>query len=87
MDDELMEPDTEDDLVSFGSSQYTDPKFVQTVPIGVTALKFLNSKKIKSRLRKQNVCRKHNNGLFYRFALDEAQDDILINETYVGNVE
>ena len=46
MDDELMKPDTEDDLVSFGSSQYADPKFVQTVPIGVTALKFLNSKKL-----------------------------------------
>jgi aldose sugar dehydrogenase len=47
VDDDLMERGTsEDDLVYFGSSPYADPKFVWTVPVGLTTLKFLNSDKL-----------------------------------------
>ena len=28
-----------------------------------------------------------NNGLLYRFTLNEDRDDIFINDTYVGNIE
>ena len=37
---------TSDDLVYFGKGSYAEPKFDWVTPIGITALKFLNSGKL-----------------------------------------
>ncbi len=88
VDDDILEhATTEADLVYFGKSQYADPKFVWTLPIGVTALKFLNSYKLGDQFANNMFVGDINNGLLYRFTLNEERDSIFINDTYVGNVE
>jgi aldose sugar dehydrogenase len=88
VDDDILEhATTEADLVYFGKSQYADPKFVWTLPIGVTALKFLNSFKLGDQFANNMFVGDINNGLLYRFTLNEERDSIFINDTYVGNVE
>lgn len=77
----------ESDLVYFGKSQYSDPKFVWNVPIGITALKFLNSDKLGKEYSNNMFVGDINNGLLYRFTLNEARDNIIINDTYSGNIK
>jgi aldose sugar dehydrogenase len=85
--DELMgRGDSEEDLVYFGNSQYADPKFVWTVPLGVTALKFLDSDKLGKNYTNNMFVGDINNGLLYRFTLNEARDAISLDDTYSGNV-
>ncbi len=84
----LMQSGTlESDLVYFGNSQYSDPKFVWTIPIGITALKFLNSDKLGIEYANNMFAGDINNGLLYRFTLNEERNSILINDTYSGNIE
>lgn len=78
---------SEDELVYFGNGKYSDPKFVWVTTIGPTALKFLNSDKLGKEYANNMFTGDINNGLLYRFTLNEARDNILINDTYVGNVE
>lgn len=88
VDDDLLDRETsEDDLVYFGNSQYADPKFVWIVPIGVTALKFLNSDRLGIQYANNMFVGDINNGLLYRFTLNEARNGIFINDTYSGNLE
>ena len=75
-----------DELVTFGNSKYTDPKFVWVTTIGATALKFLNSEKLGKEYANDMFTGDINNGLLYRFTLNEARDNILINDTSLGNV-
>ena len=77
---------SEDELVTFGNSKYTDPKFVWVTTIGPTALKFLNSEKLGKEYANDMFTGDINNGLLYRFTLNEARDNILINDTSLGNV-
>ena len=86
-DDILEHGTTESDLVSFGSSQYADPKFVWETTVGLTALKFLNSNRLGDEYANNMFVGDINNGLLYRFTLNEARDEIFINDTYVGDVE
>ncbi len=78
---------SESDLTYFGKSQYSDPKFVWNIPIGITALKFLNSDKLGKEYSNNMFVGDINNGLLYRFTLNEARDDIIINDTYSGNIK
>lgn len=88
VDEDILEHGTtEADLVYFGKGQYADPKFVWPLPIGVTALKFLNSFKLGDQFANNMFVGDINNGLLYRFTLNEERDAIFINDTYVGNVE
>ena len=88
VDEDLLEHGTtEADLVYFGKGQYADPKFVWTLPIGVTALKFLNSHRLGDQFANNMFVGDINNGLLYRFTLNEERDAIFINDTYVGNIE
>jgi glucose/arabinose dehydrogenase/plastocyanin len=86
-DDILGHGTTESDLVSFGSSQYADPKFVWETPVGLTALKFLNSHRLGDEYANNMFVGDINNGLLYRFTLNEERDAIFINDTYVGDIE
>jgi plastocyanin len=77
---------SEDELVTIGKGKYTDPKFVWVTTIGPTALKFLNSEKLGKEYANDMFTGDINNGLLYRFTLNEARDNILINDTSLGNV-
>jgi glucose/arabinose dehydrogenase len=72
---------SEDELVTFGNGKYADPKFVWVTTIGPTALKFLNSDKLGKEYANDMFTGDINNGLLYRFTLNEARDNILMNDT------
>ena len=78
---------TPDDLVYFGKGSYSEPKFSWVTPIGVTALKFLNSAKLGQEYQNNMFVGDINNGLLYRFILNQARDGILINDTSLGNIK
>ena len=83
-DDLLGNGATPNDLVSFGNGKYAEPKFAWHIPIGPTALKFLNSDKLGKEYENDMFVGDINNGNLYRFTLNEARDDIVINNTNVG---
>ena len=78
---------TPDDLVYFGKGSYAEPKFDWVTPIGITALKFLNSDKLGQEYQNNMFVGDINNGLLYRFILNQARDGILINDTSLGNIK
>ena len=78
---------TPDDLVYFGKGSYAEPKFDWVNPIGITALKFLNSGKLGQEYQNNMFVGDINNGLLYRFILNQARDGILINDTSLGNIK
>jgi aldose sugar dehydrogenase len=87
IDEDILEHGTTiADMVYFGNGQYADPKFVWTLPVGVTALKFLNSHRLGDQYANNMFVGDINNGLLYRFTLNEERDAIFINDTYVGNI-
>ncbi len=87
-DDLLGTEASADDLVLFGDGYYDDPKFAWNFPIGITALKFLNSDKLGIEYANNMFVGDINNGLLYRFALNGDRDAISINnDTYVGNTQ
>jgi aldose sugar dehydrogenase len=75
---------TPSDLVSFGNGKYAESKFAWNIPIGPTALKFLNSDKLGKEYKNNLFVGDINNGNLYRFTLNEARDNIVINDMYVG---
>jgi aldose sugar dehydrogenase len=83
-DDLLGNGATPSDLIIFGNGKYAEPKFTWHIPIGPTALKFLNSDKLGKEYENNMFVGDINNGNLYRFTLNEARDDININNTYVG---
>lgn len=85
-DDILGTGATPNDLVVFGGGEYAEPKFTWDIPIGPTALKFLNSDKLGKEYTNNMFTGDINNGYLYRFTLNEARDNIVINDTYVGDV-
>ena len=78
---------TSDDLVYFGKGSYAEPKFDWVTPIGITALKFLNSGKFGQEYQNNMFVGDINNGLLYRFILNRARDGILINDTSSGDIK
>src|SRR6188472_3442250 len=74
-------------LVYFGNGSYAEPKFDWVTPIGITALKFLNSGKLGQEYQNNMFVGDINNGLLYRFILNQARDGILINDTSLGNIK
>ncbi|MDN5846750.1 MAG: PQQ-dependent sugar dehydrogenase [Candidatus Nitrosocosmicus sp.] len=90
MEDNLLTRDNApslDDLVYFGKSKYADPKFAWEWPIGITALKFLNSDKLGTEYQNDMFVGDINNGLLYRFTLNEARNNIVLDSTYSGNLQ
>jgi glucose/arabinose dehydrogenase/plastocyanin len=76
---------TSDDLVYFGKGSYAEPKVSWVTPIGITALKFLNSDKLGKQYQNNMFVGDINNGLLYRFILNDARDDISFDSGYTGN--
>ena len=69
-DDLLGTGATPDDLVYFGNASYFEPKLSWITPIGITALKFLDSDKLGKEYQNNIFVGDINNGLLYRFILD-----------------
>ncbi len=76
---------TPEDLVYFGKGSYSEPKFSWVTPIGVTALEFLNSDKLGTQYQNNMFVGDINNGLLYRFILNEARNDLSLDSGYVEN--
>jgi glucose/arabinose dehydrogenase/plastocyanin len=76
---------TSDDLVYFGKGSYAEPKLSWVTPIGITALKFLNSDKLGKQYQNNMFVGDINNGLLYRFILNDARDEISFDSGYTGN--
>ena len=76
---------TPDDLVYFGKGSYSEPKFSWVTPIGVTALEFLNSSKLGTGYQNNMFVGDINNGLLYRFVLNEARNDLSFDNGYAEN--
>lgn len=76
---------TPDDLVNFGKGTYSEPKISWITPIGITALKFLNSDKLGKEYQNNMFVGDINNGLLYRFILNEARNDLSFDDGLAGN--
>jgi glucose/arabinose dehydrogenase/plastocyanin len=70
-----------DELVMFGKSSYSEPKLTWITPIGITALKFMNSDKMGKEYQNDMFVGDINNGLLYRFILNNARDDLSATNT------
>jgi aldose sugar dehydrogenase len=69
------------DLVNFGgNSQYSDPEFVWTAPLGVTALKFLNSDKLGSQYQNTMFIGDTNLGWLYNFKLNPQRTGLMFGD-------
>ncbi|HET6590135.1 MAG TPA: PQQ-dependent sugar dehydrogenase [Candidatus Nitrosocosmicus sp.] len=76
---------TSDDLVYFGKSSYAEPKLSWITPIGITALKFLDSDKLGKKYQNNMFVGDINNGLLYRFILGGNRSDLSFDNGYSGN--
>lgn len=77
---------TPDDLVYFGNSSYSEPKLSWITPIGITALKFLNSDKLGNAYQNDMFVGDINNGLLYRFVLNDDRGELAFDSgNYTGN--
>lgn len=85
-DDLLGDGATPADLVVLGKGKYAEPEFAWHIPIGPTALKFLNSDKLGKKYENNMFVGDINNGNLYRFTLNSERNDIVINDTYIGDV-
>ena len=74
-----------DDLVYFGKGSYAEPKLSWVTPIGITALKFLNSDKLGKQYENNMFVGDINNGLLYRLILNENRDDLSFDSGLTGN--
>jgi len=86
-DDLMGNGATPNDLVYLGKSKYYDPKFAWRIPIGPTALKFLDSSKLGKEYENNMFVGDINNGNLYRFTLNPQRDAISIGATYVGDIK
>jgi aldose sugar dehydrogenase len=69
------------DLVNFGAnSQYSDPEFVWTATLGVTALKFLNSDKLGKQYQNTMFIGDTNLGWLYNFKLNPERTGLLFGD-------
>jgi glucose/arabinose dehydrogenase len=65
------------DLVDFdGSGNYSEPEFVSNRPIGVTAIKFLNSDKLGTDLQNDMFVGDINDGNLYHFDLTNSRKEL-----------
>ena len=70
------------DLENFGGlGKYSDPKFVWNNPVGVTAIKFLNSTKLGNQYENEIFVGDIHNGRLYHFHLNDARTDLSLNGT------
>jgi aldose sugar dehydrogenase len=68
-------------LVNFeGKGKYSDPEFSWEIPVGVTALQFLDSDKYGEEYQNDMFVGDVNNGNIYRFELNEDRDELSLTD-------
>jgi glucose/arabinose dehydrogenase len=71
--------DIDEDLEDFdGTGSYSDPKFVWNNTVGVTAIKFLNSRQLGEQYENDMFVADINNGTLYHFDLNEDRTDLTL---------
>jgi len=71
---------SENELVRFNGSSYSDPEFSWYMPIGVTDIEFLNSDKLGDKYENNIFVGDINNGKMYFFELDENRTGFKISD-------
>jgi glucose/arabinose dehydrogenase len=71
---------SENELVRFNGSSYSDPEFSWFMPIGVTDIEFLNSDKLGDKYENNIFVGDINNGKIYFFELDENRTGFKISD-------
>jgi aldose sugar dehydrogenase len=71
---------SENELVRFNGSSYSDPEFSWYMPIGVTDIEFLNSDKLGDKYDNNIFVGDINNGKIYFFELDENRTGLKISD-------
>jgi glucose/arabinose dehydrogenase len=68
------------DLVDFnGEGKYSDPEFVWNIPVGPTAIKFINSDKYGKEYENDILVGDINNGNIYHFDLNKDRTELLLD--------
>jgi aldose sugar dehydrogenase len=74
-------------LVTFnGKGNYSDPKFVWSVPVGVTSLVFLNSDKFGGNYKNDLFVADINNGNIYHFDLTADRNSLVLKDNLTDKV-
>jgi aldose sugar dehydrogenase len=71
---------SENELVRFNDSSYSDPEFSWYMPIGITDIEFLNSDKLGDKYENNIFVGDINNGKIYFFELDENRTGFKIGD-------
>jgi len=71
---------SENELVRFNGSSYSDPEFSWFMPVGVTDIEFLNSDKLGDKYENNIFVGDINNGKIYFFELDENRTGFKISD-------
>jgi glucose/arabinose dehydrogenase len=66
--------------------RYSDPEFVWSSPVGVTALKFLNSDKLGKHFENDMFVADIMLGAIYRFELNEKRDGLLLEDALMDRI-
>ena len=79
--------DIDEDLEDFGGiGSYSDPKFVWQNPVGVTAIKFLNSTELGIEYENDLFVGDINNGRLYHFEVNEDRTDLTFDGVLADRV-
>jgi len=74
-------------LVTFGGKgKYSDPEFVWNIPVGPTAIKFIDSNRYGDEFKNDLLVGDINNGYLYHFDLNNERDMLLLNGTLSDKV-
>jgi len=73
-------------LVNLAGSAYLDPEFSFKVPVGITAIQFLHSKRFPADLRDNVYVGDNNTGNIYYFKMKAARDEFVLNGTVADKV-
>ena len=69
--DEIFNLDTVDSSDFGGKGKYSPPEFIWKIPVGITAIKFLDSNKLGEEYENEMFVGDFNNGRLYHFKLNE----------------
>jgi glucose/arabinose dehydrogenase len=76
---ENEQPDIEEDLVDFGGNgAYRDPEFSWQIPVGLTAIKFLNSTALGPQYENDLFVGDINHGRLYHFDLNQDRTGLIL---------
>ena len=73
-------------LISLEGSRYSDPEFTWNVPIGVTAIEFINSEKYGTEYQNDVLVGDSINGNLYHFELNDDRDALVFSNSLLEDL-